>query len=137
MIPPEVQAPFDRIAPAPRKTLLDIREMVFDVAQQDPCIGPLDEGLRWGEPAYLTTKTKTGSTVRLGIEKTTQTPAVFFNCQTTLVEGFRAQFGNTLRYSKNRAVLIRDLEGDERPALRLCLHAALTYHLRAVKRGTA
>lgn len=128
-VPIEVLPAFQNIAPAARKTLLDVRAMIFDVARTDPRIGEIEEALRWGEPAYITSKSKTGSTVRLSIEKASGKPALFFNCKTTLVETFRDQFGGTLRYSKNRAVILDGDMAAMRPALQICIAAALTYHL--------
>ena len=126
-IPNDVLAAYETIEPTHRAALLMVRDMIFEVAGADPRIGSVDEALRWGEPAYLTSQCKSGSTIRLGIEKTSGQPALFFNCKTTLVEEFRGQFGDALRYVKNRAVLI---DGDADVALRQCIASALTYHLR-------
>jgi len=126
--PSEVVAAFEKVQQPDRDALLDVREMIFEVAKDDPRVGNIEEALRWGEPAYLTNRTKAGSTIRLGIEKGSGKPAMFFNCQTALVEEFRQQFGSDLRYSKNRAVI---LDGKDDPnALRICIAAALTYHCR-------
>ena len=122
---------FHEIAPEHRQILLDVRELIFEVAASDPRIDAIEETLRWGEPAYVTTKNKTGSTIRLGIEKNSGTPALFFNCKTTLVEGFRQKFGVKLSYSKNRAILLNGDLVKIGPALTHCIAAALTYHLRA------
>ncbi len=129
-IPTPVLQAFQQMAPAHRKALLDVRELIFEVAQSDPRIGPIEETLRWGEPAYVTSKNRTGSTIRLSIEKDSGMPALFFNCQTTLVEGFRQQFGSALTYSKNRAVVLDREYGQHSSALKICITAALTYHLR-------
>ena len=126
-VPTDVAAAFDALPEAPRRALMDVREMIFEVAANDDRIGPLEEALRWGEPAYLTAKKKTGSTLRLGVEKASGRPAIFFNCNTTLVEEFRQKFDKTLSYSKNRAVHV---DGAGQEALRDCITAALTYHLR-------
>lgn len=113
-----------------QNTLLNTRELVFEVAQNDPRIGSIEETLRWGEPAYITTREKTGSTIRLSVEKATGLPALFFNCKTSLVEEFRVQFSGSLSFVKNRAIIL-DGEGDQfKIALRICIAAALTYHLR-------
>lgn len=129
-IPPSVAATFDAYTPKDRSALKGVRSLIFVIARKDARIGALEETLRWGEPAYITTSKKTGSTIRLGVEKTSARPAVFFNCNTTLVEELREQFGAALRYSKNRALL---LEGDPEvlnAALSRGISAALTYHLR-------
>ena len=101
--------------------------MIFAVAQAED-VGPLTETLKWGEPAYLTAASKAGSTIRLG--RVEDRPAVFFNCNTTLVAGFRETFGGALDTRGNRAVLLAPPD-----ALALCLARALTYHRR--KRVTA
>lgn len=129
-IPTPVLRAFQEIAPAHRKALLDVRELIFEVANNDPRVGPIEETLRWGEPAYITSKNKTGSTIRLSIEKVSGMPALFFNCKTTLVEEFRQQFGGLLAYSKNRAVILDGECDQHKSALKTCIATALTYHLR-------
>ena len=126
--PAEVASVFDAYTPEHRAPLQNARALIFEVAASNPEIGAIEEALRWGEPAYLTSEKKAGSTIRLGVEKASGQPAIFFNCRTTLVEEFRQTFGRDLRYSKNRAVLMEGADGD---ALRHCIAAALTYHLRA------
>ena len=74
-IPADVLQAFETVAPEPRSMLLDVRAMIFEVAWTCSDIGPIEETLRWGEPAYLTRKKRTGSTMRLAIEKTTGKPA--------------------------------------------------------------
>lgn len=129
-IPAQISPAFEKFAPDHRERLLRLRQMIFDAALADPRVGDVEEALRWGEPAYLTSQSKSGSTIRLGVEKTSGQPALFFNCNTTLVEEFRAQFGTALAYAKNRAVLVSTTDGDAGQALRICIAAALTYHLR-------
>lgn len=120
---------FQAIAPEQRKTLLEVRELIFEVAASDPRICDIEETIKWGEPAYITVNDRTGSTIRLGIDKATEMPAIFFNCKTTLVEEFRQMFGAALRYTKNRAIIL-DGECDElKPVLKICIAAAMTYHL--------
>lgn len=122
---------FQDIAPENRQILVDVRELIFAVAASDPQIGEVEETLRWGEPAYVTTKRKTGSTIRLGIEKMSGKPALFFNCRTTLVEEFRQKFGGALSFSRNRALLLNRDFAYLSPKLTHCILAALSYHLRS------
>ena len=131
-IPKNVGRAFEAIPLNERAQLLRVREMIFEVAKDDADIGEIVEDLRWGEPAYLTPLSKSGTTVRLGIERASQKPAMFFNCQTTLVEEFRHAFEGTFKFAKNRAVL---LETDHLPkeAVRSCISAALRYRLRPKK----
>lgn len=129
-IPSPVSAAFDRFETAQRDTLLKARALIFEVAREDENIGELEEVLRWGEPAYITSKKKTGSTIRLAVKKQSDQPAIFFNCQTTLVEDTRSRFGTELTYSKNRAILMPSLDDTIKSSLKFAIGAALTYHLR-------
>lgn len=121
---------FHKVEPAHRETLLAVRALIFEAASEDTRIGRIEETLRWGEPAYITVNKKTGSTLRLSMEKTSGMPALFFNCNTTLVEEFRQQFGEVLTYSKNRAVLLGGDWAQHTSYIKMCIAAALTYHLR-------
>ena len=129
-IPPQVLAAFQEVSPTHRATLLVARELIFQTARDDQRIGAIEETLRWGEPAYITATKRTGSTIRLGIEKASEQPALFFNCNTTLVEDFRQQFGDALTYCKNRAVVLDRAGSEIETALKMCIKMALTYHLR-------
>jgi len=110
--------------------LAEIRAMIFDSAARTEGVGALTECLKWGQPAYLTEASRSGSTIRLGALKSVpENCAVFFNCQTTLVEGFRTQFGDVFAFEGNRALILPQ-DAFPRDALALCLQAALTYHRR-------
>jgi hypothetical protein len=130
-IPSPVSSVLESLEPAQRDILLQARTLIFEVAREDEHIGEIEETLRWGEPAYITCKKKTGSTIRLAIEKQRGQPAIFFNCKTTLVEEMRARFGAELSYSKNRAILLPRLDETVETALKFAIGAALTYHLRS------
>lgn len=109
--------------------LLEIRAIVFSVAAETKDIGPLTETLKWGEPAYLTEASKSGTTIRLGSTKSAPDKcAVLFNCKTTLVETFRAHFADDFAFEGNRALLVPATGVLSREPLILCLRAALTYH---------
>lgn len=129
-IPSPINAAYERFETAQSDTLLKARALIFEVAREDKNIGELEEVLRWGEPAYITSKKKTGSTIRLAVEKQSGQPAIFFNCQTTLVEDMRSRFGTELTYSKNRAILLPSLDDTIKSALKFAIGAALSYHLR-------
>lgn len=130
LIPSNVASAFAKFSLENREALFAVRAMIFEVAMTDPRIGPVEETLRWGEPAYITRKKRTGSTIRLGVEKVTTQPALFFDCKTSVVEEMRGQFGALLTYSKNRAVLLDTNSEEAKAALRMGIASALTYHLR-------
>ncbi len=132
-MPPEVAAVFERFPAPARSGLLAIRRLIFETAATVGA-GPLTETLKWGEPAYLTEATKSGSTIRLGVpRKAPGHYAVYFNCQTDLIETARAQFSDRMVFDGNRAILFREGEPVPVAPLGICLAAALIYHRR--KRG--
>jgi hypothetical protein len=62
---PAVDAVF-KAYPAPiRSKLLALRRLIFDTAKATRGVGALEETLKWGQPSYLTTETKSGSTIRI------------------------------------------------------------------------
>jgi hypothetical protein len=130
-LPPEVAAAFEAFPGAVRRRLLQVRQLIFNTAATLQGVGPLTETLKWGEPAYLTAATGTGSTIRLGRAGTSEaTCAVLFNCRTTLVESFRERFADSFAYDKNRALLLSTTGRLPAGPLSSCLAMALTYHRR-------
>ena len=123
-----VQAVFDSYPPALRKQLLVLRQLIIDTALATDGVGSVEETLKWGEPAYVTQR-KQGSTVRIDRKKTEDRYAIYFNCNTTLVDSFRSLFPHTFRFEGNRA-LVFDI-GDKLPKkeLAFCISMALTYHI--------
>ena len=49
-----------------RQKLGLLRELIFSVASETEGVAELEEVLKWGEPAYLTVQSKSGSTIRMG-----------------------------------------------------------------------
>jgi hypothetical protein len=129
-MPADVAEAFDAFPAPVRKRLLQVRALIFETAAK-LAVGPITETLKWGEPAYLTEATGSGSTIRLGwLRSSEQSCAVLFNCNTTLVESFRARFPDAFAYSKNRAVCLSPSGPLPKAPLSSCLSMALTYHRR-------
>lgn len=125
----EVAAIFDGYPASARKKLLALRELIFRTAAATPGVGELEETLKWGEPAYLTTKSKSGSTVRIAWKRARPDEyAMYFNCQTTLVDTFRTVLAGELRFEGNRGVVFGTAEKLPADAVAFCVAAALTYH---------
>jgi len=103
-----------------RTGLMGLRARILAVALAEGI--PVEETLRWGQPAYLAPK---GSTIRLGAPKTGGF-ALYTHCQTTLMSDFRA-LCPALSFEGNRAV---HFAGGEAPpaAIDMLIRAALTYH---------
>jgi hypothetical protein len=89
----DVAAAFAAFPAHVRARLLEARDLIFEIAAGIEGVGPLEETLKWGEPAYLTETTGSGSTIRLGRSRSSERQcAVLFNCRTTLVDDFRNRF---------------------------------------------
>jgi hypothetical protein len=127
-----VEAVFDAYPKPVKARLLALRRLIFDTAKTTSGVGALEETLKWGQPSYLTPETKSGSTIRIDQVKPGQY-AVYFHCQTNLVETFRELYPE-LRYGGNRSILLDAQEKLPEAALRHCVALALTYHL-AKRRG--
>jgi hypothetical protein len=130
-LPLNVAAAFDAYAPAARERLAEVRALIFETAAATAGVGRLTETQKWGEPAYLTEASRSGSTIRLGVAKGDPTRcAIYLNCKTTLVEQSRAAFGDVLAFEGNRAVLLDPQGPFPKAALTQVIALALTYHLR-------
>jgi hypothetical protein len=115
--------------------LLALRRLIFDTADTTEGVGALEETLKWGQPSYLTTESKSGSTIRIDqVKAEAGRYAVYFHCQTDLVETFRELYPD-LRYDGNRSILLDAGEKLPEKALRHCVALALTYHARKRKAG--
>jgi len=128
---PDVAAVFAGYDNAVRPGLLLLRSLILDAAAFTDGVGALEETLKWGQPAYLTSQTRSGSTVRLGQlgPGGSHDFAMYFICNTDLVDGFEATFGDLFRYADNRALLFS--VGEKLPIEELteCVAQALRYHL--------
>jgi hypothetical protein len=92
-IPAHVAAVFSAFPERVRARLFELRTLIFETAAGIEGVSPLTETLKWGEPAYLTEATGSGSTIRLGWFRTSEREcAVLFNCRTTLVDNFATSF---------------------------------------------
>lgn len=129
---------FEAYPPAIRRQLLALRELIFRTAASTPGVGELEETLKWGEPAYLTTRSKSGSTIRIGWKESRPTEyAMYFNCQTTLVDTFRSLFPDDFQFEGNRALVFHDAQAVPTDTLACCVAAALTHHRRGKDRASA
>ena len=130
-----VQAVFDGYPPNFRKPLLALREMIFRVAATTDGVGELEETLKWGEPAYVTARMKSGTTIRIAWKPAQPAQyAMYFICTTHLVETFRGLFPQDFTYEGNRAIVFTGSDPGPADALEFCIGAALTYQLDKKRR---
>ncbi|MEE9416622.1 MAG: DUF1801 domain-containing protein [Acidimicrobiales bacterium] len=133
-VPPQgadVAAVFAAYPEAVQVELLELRKLILDTADSTEGVGAIEETLKWGQPSYLTTDTKSGSTIRLAAAgpDSGHDYAMFFICHTHLVEAFEQLFGDVFDYEPNRALLFRLGQAVPENELRECVAMALTYHL--------
>jgi hypothetical protein len=132
-----VDAIFNAYPNPVRSKLKALRRLIFDTADTTEGVGALEEALKWGQPSYLTAESKSGSTIRIDqVKAEAGGYAVYFHCQTDLVETFRELYPE-LRYGGNRSILLDAGEKLPEAALRHCIALALTYHARKRKTGRA
>jgi len=130
----KIEAIFQQYSGKSHQHMMRLRQLVFDVADATDEVGNITEALRWGEPAYLTQQSKSGSSIRINVPKSDRDSdnpgqiAMYFQCQTTLVGDFRSQFGDKLQFEGNRAIILSTSRKLPEAALRSCIKQALTYH---------
>ena len=119
-----------------RTGLLALRRLILDTARATDGVGPLEETLKWGQVSYLTTMSKSGSTIRIDrVKSEPDRYALYFHCQTDLVETFRELYPE-LVYGGNRCILLDAAEELPIDALRHCVALALTYHVTKRSRAS-
>lgn len=127
----DVAAVFASYADDVRSELLSLRQLIFDTAAETAGVGAIEETLKWGQPSYLTSETRSGSTVRIAPtgSNSTHDYAMYFICHTNLIERFKLLFGDVFRYDAERGLLFEVGESIPEAELQECVAMALTYHL--------
>jgi Domain of unknown function (DU1801) len=127
---PAVAAAFSSYPKRLRSRLLAIRRLILDTAKATNGVGALEETLKWGQVSYLTTESRSGSTIRIDrVKSAPDQYAIYFHCQTNLVETFRERYPDKWKYGGNRSILLNIDDDVDEAALRHCIALALTYHL--------
>jgi len=110
-----------------KKKMEHLRDLILEVATETEHIKELEETLKWGEPSYIVKK---GSTIRMDWkDKNPNQYAMYFNCNTSLVETFKMVYGDLFQYEKNRAILFEINDKIPNKELKECIAMALQYHL--------
>lgn len=113
------------------KRLRELRTLVLDVADKTTGVGEIEECLKWGQPSFVTNHPKSGSTIRIDAVKDADNKyAMYFICNTNLVDRFREQYPDTFHYEGNRALIFDVRDQIPEAELRHCIAMALTYHLK-------
>ncbi len=125
---PKVGAVFDAYPPALRKALFELRRLILETAAEAD-VGEIVEALRWGQPAYLTARPRTGTTLRIdAIKGSVDRYAMYVNCKTTLMGRYRLLYPDAFVFEGQRAVVLSTRAVPSEAALKHCIAMALTYH---------
>ena len=117
---------FNRYPADINQAMLTLRQLILNTAAETDGVTSLEETLKWGEPSYLT---KGGSTIRIDWKQSSPNEyAMYFNCQSKLIDTFRELYSDVLSFEGNRAIVFK--VGSELPVneLKHCISLALTYH---------
>ncbi|MBI3561150.1 MAG: DUF1801 domain-containing protein [Gammaproteobacteria bacterium] len=126
---PAVAAIFKAYPTSLRTKLRLLRQLIFNTAATTVGVGELYETLKWGQPSYLTLKSKSGSTLRIDqIKSQPGHYAMYVHCQTTLIEDFKEIYPDLFKYVGNRSIVFNVADRIPINALRHCIGLALTYH---------
>ena len=113
-----------------QRRLLELRSLIFDVAKKTSGVGQLEEALRWGQPSYLTSKTGSGSTIRIDqIRNEPSKYGIYFICTSGLIDDFKELYTDEMDFVGNRSIVFGIADRLPEDALRHCISLALTYHL--------
>ncbi len=125
----KVQAVFDAYPAHIRPRMLALRQLIYDTAAELEGVGRLEETLKWGEPAYLTSETRSGSTIRIDWKpKQPDQYAMYFICHTNLVNSFREIYPDQLMFDGNRSIVFKVDEEIPEESVKHCVAMALRYH---------
>ena len=117
---------FDSYPEEMRQRVLFLRQLIYEAAAESDDVGEVIETTKWGQPSYVAKK---GSTIRLGWgEKQPDHYAVYFTCNTTLVETFRELYRSKFTFEGKRAIIFHKDDVVFENELKHCLTLALRYH---------
>ena len=125
----EVATVFNSYPQKMKSKLMFLRQMIFDTATSIEGVGEIEETLKWGEPSYLTPKSKSGSTIRIAWKESQKDQySIFFKCTANLVPAFKEKFPKKFRFGGNRSIDFYLNENVPVKELKKCIALALTYH---------
>jgi len=119
---------FERYPERIQKRLLFLRQLILDTALETEGVDIVEETLKWGEPSYVT---KNGSTIRIDWKQSSADQyAMYFNCNTRLVETFKEIYRDKFNYEGNRAIVFDINTEIPINELKPCISSSLAYHKR-------
>lgn len=123
---PHVKEKFESYPDFVQKQMYALRNLVIQTADEVVGLEKLEETLKWGEPSYIT---KNGSTVRMDWKESKPDEyAMYFHCQTKLVDTFKELYNDKFHFEGNRAIVFNCNEEVAENELKHCISIALNYH---------
>ncbi len=120
---------FDKYPEPVKSRLIELCSLILEVALSIDEVGELEETLKWGQPSYLPSKTKSGTSIRIDADTRFGLDyALYVNCKTNLVENWRELYP-ALKYGSNRSVHFSVDDELEKEKIKHMIAMALTYFL--------
>jgi len=109
-----------------QKQMYALRNLVIQTASEVEGLEKLEETLKWGEPSYIT---KNGSAIRMDWKESKPDEyAMYFHCQTKLVDTFKELYRDNFKFEGNRAIVFSCTEKIAENELKHCISITLNYH---------
>jgi len=122
----QVKDKFESYPSFVRNKMKYLRKLVIQTAKEIDGLKELEETLKWGEPSYIT---KNGTTIRMDWKDTKPDEyAMYFHCQTKLVDTYRELYGDKFKFEGNRAIVFGCNDKIAEKELKHCISIALNYH---------
>jgi Domain of unknown function (DU1801) len=122
-----------RYTPEIQAQLKNLRHLVLYIAAKTEGVGEIEEALKWGQPSFLTTETKSGSTIRIDGRRNDPTKyAMYFHCKSGLIDEFKQHYNGALNFEGKRAIIFDAKDELPTEILGHCISLALTHHLRKI-----
>lgn len=106
---PAIPAPIAAVTatwpPLAQSKFAKLRQIILTAAAEVPTTGSLSETLKWGEPAWLTEATKSGTTLRAAWKPAySDEIGLFVNCRTSVAETMRQLYPDAFRFDGTRGL---------------------------------
>ena len=106
----------------------EMRALILNAAAEAD-VGPIEESLKWREPAWRPKRAKQGTTLRLNWHANLpSTIALFVGCQTTLSATMQDIYPTEFIYESNRSMRLKLGEPLPEQAIDHLARMAFTYH---------
>jgi len=108
--------------------IIELRNLILEVANNDDDIDFIGEDLKWGEPSFLTKSS--GSTIRIDWkQKNPDNISLYVNCRTKLISIFKELYPEEFEYVDNRELRLPLKRKYSKKKLVNCIELALKYNL--------